>query len=133
MLRGDKFEYLVSTSLCIAEFRRYVQMQVEWRNQWQSTVTEAQRLQRELDRSLQAMADLETKLFHARRLLEMESKARRAAESERDAFVSNLNFHLFFVVISCISYLRRKNVHKPVMYSTMTGISMMRHEANWHF
>lgn len=59
-------------------------MQDEWRLQWQATTQEAQRLQRELDKSLQVQADLETKLFHARRLLEMESKARRAAEAERD-------------------------------------------------
>lgn len=65
------------------EFRRYVQMQDEWRLQWQATTQEAQRLQRELDKSLQVQADLETKLFHARRLLEMEAKARRTAETER--------------------------------------------------
>jgi len=46
---------------------------------------ESQRLQRELDASLRSMADLESKLFHARRLLEMENKARREAENERDA------------------------------------------------
>lgn len=72
------------TFLLWLEFRRYVQMQDEWRLQWQATTQEAQRLQRELDKSLQVQADLETKLFHARRLLEMESKARRAAEVERD-------------------------------------------------
>lgn len=71
-------------SISSLEFRRYVQMQDEWRLQWQATTQEAQRLQRELDKSLQVQADLETKLFHARRLLEMESKARRAAEAERD-------------------------------------------------
>lgn len=71
-------------SIYLLEFRRYVQMQDEWRLQWQATTQEAQRLQRELDKSLQVQADLETKLFHARRLLEMESKARRAAEAERD-------------------------------------------------
>lgn len=74
--------------LNIIEFRRYVQMQDEWRLQWQATTQEAQRLQRELDKALQAMTDLETKLFHARRLLEMENKARRAAEAERDVIVS---------------------------------------------
>lgn len=67
------------------EFRRYVAMQDEWRHQWLSSIQEAQRLQRELDKSLQTMADLETKLFHARRLLEMENKARRDAEQDRDA------------------------------------------------
>lgn len=52
--------------------------------QWQATTAEAQRLQAELDKlqrkfddCLRERSDFETKLFHARRLLEFESKARR--------------------------------------------------------
>lgn len=74
------------------EFRHFVQLHEEWRAKWQATTAEAQRLQRELDKALHVQTDLETKLFHARRLLEMESKARRTAETERDAIVSN-QFH----------------------------------------
>lgn len=59
-------------------------MQEKFRQECQNTALEAARIQKELDASLQSMADLETKLFHARRLLEMESKARREAEYERD-------------------------------------------------
>lgn len=70
------------------EYRRFLQIQEESRLQWQQTTAEAQRLQRELDKCCQDKADLETKLFHARRLLEMESKARRVAETDRDAIVS---------------------------------------------
>lgn len=66
------------------EFRNFLQYHNEMRVQWANTTQEAQRLQRELDKALQSMADLETKLFHARRLLEMESKARKTAETERD-------------------------------------------------
>lgn len=66
------------------EFRNFLQFHHEMRVQWSNTTQEAQRMQRELDKALQTMADLETKLFHARRLLEMESKARKIAESERD-------------------------------------------------
>lgn len=69
------------------EYRRFLQVQEESRLQWQETTAEAQRLQRELDKCTQDKADLETKLFHARRLLEMESKARRSAEMERDVMV----------------------------------------------
>lgn len=67
------------------EFRSFLELHNQMRHQWSVTTQEAQRMQRELDNALKTMADLETKLFHARRLLEMESKARRTAESERDA------------------------------------------------
>lgn len=70
------------------EFYKFVKMYEEYRTKWQATTAEAQRLQRELDKSLQVQTDLETKLFHARRLLEIESKAKRNAELERDAVVS---------------------------------------------
>lgn len=72
------------------EFRRFLQVQEESRMQWQATTAEAQRLQRELDKCSQERADLETKLFHARRLLEMETKTRRATEMERDALDKKL-------------------------------------------
>lgn len=56
----------------------------ESRLQWHETITEAQRLQKELDQlqrkydeCIQERLDFETKLFHARRLLEAESKAKR--------------------------------------------------------
>lgn len=63
--------------------------------QWQATTAEAQRLQRELDKCAQERSDFETKLFHARRLLETESKARRAAELERDHLVSIHSIYSF--------------------------------------
>lgn len=51
---------------------------------WQATTVEAQRLQRELDKlqlkfddCIQERVNFETKLLHARRLLESESKERR--------------------------------------------------------
>lgn len=66
------------------EFRRFVGITRESQLEWQSTVAEAQRLQRELDKMqrkfeecLKERSDFETKLCHARRLLESESKARR--------------------------------------------------------
>lgn len=67
------------------EFLKFVHLQDECRLQWLKAVQEAQRLQRELDTALRGMSDLETKLFHARKLLEEESKARKHAEHERDA------------------------------------------------
>ena len=63
-------------------------MQEQNRIDWLNVVHEAQRLQRELDACLQNVASLETKLYHARRLLEMESKARKDAELVRDGMVS---------------------------------------------
>lgn len=73
------------------EFHRFVQVQEECRLQWQETKAEAQRLQKELDKCCQERADLETKLFHARRLLEMETKARRAAEFEHDTLEKKMS------------------------------------------
>lgn len=66
------------------EFLKILQLQEKMQLECIARAQEAQRIQRELDASLQSMADLETKLFHARRLLEMESKARKEAEHERD-------------------------------------------------
>ncbi|XP_055842223.1 rac GTPase-activating protein 1 [Episyrphus balteatus] len=66
------------------EFLKVLKLQEAFRLECLSGTREAQRIQKELDASLQNMADLETKLFHARRLLEMESKARREAEHDRD-------------------------------------------------
>ncbi|XP_031628586.1 rac GTPase-activating protein 1 [Contarinia nasturtii] len=73
------------------EFRRFLQIMEESRLQWQATTAEAQRLQRELDKCLRERSDFETKLFHARRLLETESKARKAAELERDHLEKKLS------------------------------------------
>ncbi|KAL9916468.1 rac GTPase-activating protein 1-like [Glossina fuscipes fuscipes] len=66
------------------EFLKILQLQGKFRLECVASVQEPERLQRELDASLQSMTDLETKLFHARRLLEMENKARKEAEHERD-------------------------------------------------
>ncbi|KAI8120012.1 hypothetical protein FF38_04238 [Lucilia cuprina] len=66
------------------EFLKILQLQEKMQLECIARAQEAQRIQKELDASLQSMADLETKLFHARRLLEMESKARKEAEYERD-------------------------------------------------
>lgn len=70
------------------EFLRFAQIQEHNRIQWLTSIKEARRLQRELDESLQIVAGLETKLYHARRLLESETKCRKEVEKERDAVVS---------------------------------------------
>lgn len=66
------------------EFRRFLGIIQESHMQWQATTGEAQRLQRELDKlqlkfddCIQERSNYETKLLHARRLLESESKERR--------------------------------------------------------
>lgn len=66
------------------EFRRFLDIIQESHMQWQATTVEAQRLQRELDKMqlkfdecIQERSNFETKLLHARRLLESESKERR--------------------------------------------------------
>lgn len=84
MKLGIDFFYCLSS---YAEFRRFVQVVEESRHHWQATTAEAQRLQRELDKCARERSDFETKLLHARRMLETESKARRNAEMERDHLV----------------------------------------------
>lgn len=66
------------------EFLKILRLQEKLQLECLARAHEAQRIQSELDASLQSLADLENKLFHARRLLEMETKARRDAEYERD-------------------------------------------------
>ncbi|ETN58220.1 rac GTPase-activating protein [Anopheles darlingi] len=66
------------------EFLRFVQLQDQCRMQWLKSIDEAQRLQREVDNALRSITNLESKLCHARKLLETETKARRLAEKERD-------------------------------------------------
>ena len=66
------------------EFLKILRLQEKLQLECLARAQEAQRIQSELETSLQSLADLENKLFHARRLLEMETKARRDAEYERD-------------------------------------------------
>lgn len=75
-------------SVALVEYKRFLLVQEQSHEQWQATVAEAQRLQRQLDQCVQDRAELETKLSHARRLVENESRARRVAETERDAYVN---------------------------------------------
>lgn len=89
---GTNTDQRLNKFIVFIEYRRFLQIQEESRSQWQATVAEAQRLQRELDRCIQERVELESKLFHARRLLENESKARRTAETERDALVSLIEY-----------------------------------------
>lgn len=72
------------------EFYRFAASQEQARIQWLRAVEEAQRIQRELDATLQNVAGLETKLYHARRLLEAETKNRKEAERDRDNLVRNI-------------------------------------------
>lgn len=71
-------------------------MQEQNRLQWLNMVHEAQRLQRELDASLQNVAGLETKLYHARRLLEAETKCRKEVEKKCEQAV-----RFFFLLSIC--------------------------------
>lgn len=80
------------------EFLRFAQSQDQSRLQWLTAVQEAQRLQRELDASLENVADLETKLYHARRILNAAQKGKQDAESERRALVSGPVFESEFDV-----------------------------------
>lgn len=70
---------------------------------WQEITAEAERLQQELDKlqclydeCIQNRSDLETKLFHARRLLESESKARRKLVCSYSMYFNECN-RFFFV------------------------------------
>lgn len=47
-----------------------------------------------MDTAMKNIAELETKLYHARRILDQECKARREAEEERDSIVSSIYFQI---------------------------------------
>lgn len=83
-----RYEGVLTDGAAEHEFLRFAQAQEQNRLQWQTAVHEAQRLQRELDASLQNVAGLESKLFHARRLLEKSERNRRVAEASRELLVS---------------------------------------------
>lgn len=80
------FLLLTSKLTCVfyKEFLAFVRYHQSCRQTWVDATQEAQRLQRELDCALKNMADLESKLYHARRIVESELKARKEAEHERD-------------------------------------------------
>jgi len=67
------------------EFLRFLRMFEQYHEKCAGYAAETARIQSELDKSLTKMGDLEGKLFHARRIIDMEIKARRQAEHERDA------------------------------------------------
>jgi Rac GTPase-activating protein 1 len=79
-----RYQAVLTDGTAEYEFHKFAQFQEECRLQWLTAIDEAKRLQRELDNSCKTICDLETKLYHARRLLEVETKARREAEGERE-------------------------------------------------
>lgn len=85
-----RWEGVLTDGAAEQEFLRFAQSQDQNRMQWLTAVHEAQRLQRELDASLQNVAGLESKLFHARRLLETSERNRRVAEAARETLVSGM-------------------------------------------
>lgn len=66
-------------------FKQFLDSFEEYRMSFQHVQSDSNRLQRELDEAITNMSALETKLFHARRLLEMETRLRKEAENEREA------------------------------------------------
>lgn len=125
------------------EFRRFLQIMEESRMQWQATTVEAQRLQRELDKCLRERSDFETKLFHARRLLETESKARKAAELERDNLVNittNSRFSFLYIktsvfnrILFIVIWYRKRSCPEHVNICIQIERSTMKLVTNWHF
>lgn len=73
----------------LTEFLEFVRNQEHCRLLWLTSQKESRRLQRELDTAMKSIAELETKLYHARRILDQECKARREAEEERESIVRN--------------------------------------------
>ncbi|KAH8354914.1 hypothetical protein KR093_000926 [Drosophila rubida] len=67
------------------EFLRFLRLFEQYHEKCNGYATQNARLQTELDKSLAKMGDLEGKLYHARRIIDTEIKARRQAEHERDA------------------------------------------------
>lgn len=80
-----RYQSVLSDGLAEEEFLKFVNNHDKCRNLWYGAVQEAHRLQKELDGCLKTMADLETKLSYARRLLELENRSRQKAETDREA------------------------------------------------
>ncbi|XP_023165134.2 rac GTPase-activating protein 1 [Drosophila hydei] len=72
------------------EFLSFLRMFEQYHEKCNGFATQNARLQTELDKSLAKMGDLEGKLYHARRIIDTEIKARRQAEHERDAMESKI-------------------------------------------
>lgn len=62
----------------------------EMRAQWQLAVQECRRLQGLLDKKTHDFSDLESKLAHARQLLDQEKRHTKRAEEERDVLVIDI-------------------------------------------
>ncbi|EDW60745.1 rac GTPase-activating protein 1 [Drosophila virilis] len=72
------------------EFLRFLRLFEQYHEKCNGYATQNARLQTELDKSLAKMGDLEGKLYHARRIIDTEIKARRLAEHERDAMENKI-------------------------------------------
>lgn len=72
------------------EFLRFLRLFEHYHEKCNGYASQNARLQTELDKSLAKMGDLEGKLYHARRIIDTEIKARRQAEHERDAMESKI-------------------------------------------
>ncbi|ALC42201.1 tum [Drosophila busckii] len=72
------------------EFLRFLHLFEKYDEKCNGYATQNARLQTELDKSLAKMGDLEGKLYHARRIIDTEIKARRQAEHERDSMESKI-------------------------------------------
>ncbi|XP_063706886.1 rac GTPase-activating protein 1 [Culicoides brevitarsis] len=75
---------VLSDGIAEEEFLKFLQLQEECRKQWVQLLDNEKRLKIELESASKTMTDLESKLHHARKLLDIESKARRDAEHERE-------------------------------------------------
>ncbi|XP_033244421.1 rac GTPase-activating protein 1-like [Drosophila miranda] len=72
------------------EFLRFLRMFEQYHEKCAGYAAETARIQNELNKSLTKMGDLVGKLFYARRIIDMEIKARRQAEHERDSMESKI-------------------------------------------
>lgn len=80
---NDLFGFLsvISQKFSEEEFIIYNNLQAQFCTKWENSIEEHKQVVQKLD---QNVVDLETKLFNARRLLELENKLRKNAENERD-------------------------------------------------
>lgn len=92
----------------MTEFLDFTRQQEHCRLLWLNSFKESRRLQKELDIAMKSIAELETKLYHARRILDQECKSRREAEEERDSIVRHFFgffFTNFFVILSACHFV----------------------------
>jgi len=114
------------------EFLQFVNGVTKWKERWENTELECQRLSIELTKQYQEVRNLERKLEHARGLLDDELAQRRRAEEERDRLADHLTLLRQLVLddklVDQVTLKKIQNLDKnlPRTYSNVLSPGLVR-------